>query len=268
MINIETVKTDDFEMEYFRFGTGERTMVILPGLSVKSVIKSAEAIAMAFGRFKDEYTVYLFERVSHPREGYTVRDMADDTIIAMDSLGLSDVYLFGASTGPMIAMAIAVKRPDLIHKMVLGSTTARMTPSAENGLDMWIEAALSGDYDELNRRFAETVFSESFLTRYRRAVLAVLSGVTRDDAERFAVLANGLKGYDIYDELDKIKCPVLVIGAAQDKLLGIQPSIDLAEKLGCELYIYDGYGHAVYDEAPDYRDRIWGFFDKECVTEA
>ena len=34
---------------------------------------------------------------------------------------------------------------------------------------------------------------------------------------------------------------------------------DLAEALGCGLYVYEGYGHAVYDEAPDYLARV-GFF--------
>ena len=29
-IKIETVKTDDFEMDYFKFGTGKETMVIIP----------------------------------------------------------------------------------------------------------------------------------------------------------------------------------------------------------------------------------------------
>ena len=30
-IKIETVKTEDFSMDFFRFGEGERTLVILPG---------------------------------------------------------------------------------------------------------------------------------------------------------------------------------------------------------------------------------------------
>ena len=33
-IKIETIRTDKFTMDYFRFGDGKETLVILPGLSV------------------------------------------------------------------------------------------------------------------------------------------------------------------------------------------------------------------------------------------
>ena len=44
-IQIETVKTDAFTMDYFQFGQGKETLVILPGLSVQSVMDSADAVA-------------------------------------------------------------------------------------------------------------------------------------------------------------------------------------------------------------------------------
>ena len=37
---------------------------------------------------------------------------------------------------------------------------------------------------------------------------------------------------------------------------------EIADLLGCELHIYEDYGHAVYDEAPDYKERILEFFHK------
>ena len=44
-IKIESVETGDFRMDFFRFGRGKRTLVILPGLSVQSVMGAAEAVA-------------------------------------------------------------------------------------------------------------------------------------------------------------------------------------------------------------------------------
>ena len=43
--------------------------------------------------------------------------------------------------------------------------------------------------------------------------------------------------------------------------MGPDSAPELAEKLDCDLYIYEGYGHGVYDEAPDYADRLKQFFD-------
>ena len=103
MIQIETVRKETFEMQFFRFGSGPRTYVILPGLSVQSVMASAEAVAQAYASFAEEYTIYVFDRRAALPPVYTVRDMARDTAEAMLALGLHDIYLFGASQGGMMA---------------------------------------------------------------------------------------------------------------------------------------------------------------------
>ena len=58
---VDTVKTDGFTMGYCRFGSGDKTLVMLPGLSVQSVLGSADAVADAYQMFTDDYTVYLFD---------------------------------------------------------------------------------------------------------------------------------------------------------------------------------------------------------------
>ena len=46
-MRIETIKTDDFTMDYCRFGHGAEALVILPGLSVQRVMGLADAVAQA-----------------------------------------------------------------------------------------------------------------------------------------------------------------------------------------------------------------------------
>ena len=56
---------------------------------------------------------------------------------------------------------------------------------------------------------------------------------------------------------------MLVIGAENDTVFPAEiSSKEMAEKTGWELYIYEHYCHAVYDEATDYKDRIMAFFEK------
>ena len=75
--------------------------------------------------------------------------------------------------------------------------------------------------------------------------------------------AESLKGFDITGQLRKITCPVLVIGSLDDGVLGAGASERIAENLkghtDCELYLYNGYGHAAYDLAPDYKERLLKF---------
>ena len=54
-MQIQTVKTDTFSMDYFCFGTGGRKLVIIPGVSIQSVMGSAEAIADAYSVFAGNF---------------------------------------------------------------------------------------------------------------------------------------------------------------------------------------------------------------------
>ena len=73
---IHTISTSNMEMDYIKFGSGKKTFVILPGLSIHSVMGLADAVATAYQDFTKDYTVYLFDRAKNLHEGYTIRDIA------------------------------------------------------------------------------------------------------------------------------------------------------------------------------------------------
>ena len=56
-----TVKTDRFEMEYASFGSGNEAFVILPGISLNSVIDARDAVEAAYAVIAEKYKVYLFD---------------------------------------------------------------------------------------------------------------------------------------------------------------------------------------------------------------
>ena len=67
-----------------------------------------------------------------------------------------------------------------------------------------------------------------------------------------------------YDDLDKISCPVLVIGADSDKVLGGEASKEIAGRIpGSELYMYEGYSHGVYEQAKDFNGRVLEFLKRQ-----
>ena len=253
---MNTLKTEKFEMDFFTFGKGHRNLVIIPGVSVRSVMLSEDAIAGAYSSFADYYTVYVFDRIRNISEGYSVMDMADDTAEAMNQLGVSEADIFGTSQGGMIAMCIAIRHPEIVNKMVLASTAARLNKESEAVCRRWKELTEMGDISELNRDMTEKVYTPSFVEKYKDYFKMTENVGTADEMKRFSKIVDAHKNYDIYDELEKIKCPVLVIGAECDKVLSAEASEEIAEKLGCELYIYKGYGHAVYDEAADFKELI------------
>lgn len=62
-----------------------------------------------------------------------------------------------------------------------------------------------------------------------------------------------------YPELYKISCPVFVIGGVEDSVVMGQASWEIADTLGCEIYMYDNLGHVTYEKAADYNIRILKF---------
>ncbi len=263
-VQIETVKTDTFSMDYFRFGKGSKTLVILPGLSVQSVMGLADAVADAYKALTHDFTVYLFDRRKEIPASYSIEEMARDTAEAFRALGLERVCLFGASQGGMIALALAVGYPELVGKMVLGSTSAHVQKAQSRTIDRWIRLAEKDDRAGLYLSFGEEIYPPAVFEQYRPALLSAAETVTDADLKRFIILASAAKDFNVVDRLDKIQCPVMVLGAFDDRVLDPDSTLEIAEKLDSRpdfrLYMYAGYGHAAFDTAPDYRQRILDFF--------
>ena len=51
-------------------------------------------------------------------------------------------------------------------------------------------------------------------------------------------------------------------GAKKDKIVTAEASLEIAQRLGSELVLYEEYGHAVYEEAKDFNQCIYDFFAK------
>lgn len=258
-MEILTVKANNNEIEYLKFGSGDKNFVIIPGLSLKSVMLSADAVASSYDMFSNDYTVYVFGNAKRLHKGYTIDDMADDIALSIKALSIDNAHIFGVSQGGMIAQMIAIKYPELVAKMIIGSSTSRVKGEVLDLINEWVTLADSGDVVALNRSFFEKVYSKELLDSLGNALLELEKDGTPDEMERMAICAGACVGFDIYDELEKIKCKTLVIGAKNDRVLTANASVEMAEKIGCDLYMHDG-DHAVYDEAPDYKQRIFDFF--------
>lgn len=268
-VQVRTVKTDTFSMDCIQFGHGEKTLVILPGLSVQSVMIYADSIAEAYGMFADEYTVYVFDRRKELPESYSVHEMAADTAEVLQVLGLKNVNLFGASQGGMIAMVTAMEHPELIQKLILGSTAARMEDERYRAVEEWIRLAEDKEKTKLYLAFGEAIYPADVFEQSKELLKEAAETVSDEDLARFVILAEGMKDFDVTGDLEKITCPVLVIGSMDDHVLGPEASVEIAKHLkrqrGTVLIMYDGYGHAVYDTAPDYRERMAGFLAAESA---
>lgn len=249
-------------VDYIRFGNGSKTLVMIPGVGdgLKTVKGMALPFAILYRSLAKEFTVYVFSRRRILTKGTTTRDMAEDLNSAMEALGLTSALVVGVSQGGMIAQWLAIDHPDKVGKLVLTVTLSRPNPTAQSVIDGWIEMADRGDYKGIMVDTAERSYSEKRLKQARLEYRLLGSVGKPRSFYRFQIQAASCLTHDAYDQLDRITCPTLVIGGKEDKIVTGQASVEMAERIpNCELYMYDGLGHGLYEEAPDFLKRVAEF---------
>ena len=215
------VKTASCEMDYFKFGEGDKVMVILPGLSVVSVMGSKGTIADAYAPMANDFTIYVMDRRADMPNPYTVYDMAEDTVTVFEELGLKDIYLFGASQGGMIAMTIAISHPELVAKLALGSPSASVRTEDLNSFPTWVDLAEKRDAAALYQAFAKALYPEETYKAYKDVL-----------SEEEKVVYNKLRfDEDVINGRSEVVEDDRAIRAQQNKLLRAQNQIN-KEKFG------------------------------------
>lgn len=259
----KTITMNGVVMDYATFGQGERALVILPGIGLKSVLPAAPAVEAQFHRLAACRTVYLFDRRRDLPEDYTVFDMADDTVQAIRALHLEKIDIYGASQGGMMGQLIAARHPELVVRLLAASSLCRQTAVSRESFERWLHMSAEGRRGELICDMLGCIYSPAYLEKFRAAFDAMPASGSDEDYRRLDILLRACLSFDGWEETGRVRCPVLAVGSAQDRVLGAEASREVAERCGGECYLYEGYSHAVYDEAPDFPDLAWRFFTED-----
>ena len=250
-------------MDCVKFGTGDKNLIMIPGLSLQGVKEAGASLALLYRIFAKDYTVYMFDRRRFIPQGFTAENIADDIAVGMDRLGIKSADILGVSLGGMAAQYLAIKYPGKVDKLVLALTAATTNQLIESAVGGWIKMIQAGDTKTFITDMAEKMYSEKRV-RFYRGILSALSPLAMPkDRIRFINTAKAAMSCDTYPHLDKITCPCLVIAAREDKVVGAARGRDIASKIGCELFVYSELGHGAYDEAKDFNKRVLEFFNRK-----
>lgn len=262
----DKVYTDGFSMAYIRFGHGKNPLVILPGLSIQSMIPLAPVLVKQYEIFTKDFTVYLFDRRLEVPSNYPINEMASDTVKVLRKLNLNDISLFGTSQGGMMAMVIAEEYPKLVRKLVLCSTAVRIDEERFSVIAEWIALARKKDCEGLYLSVFGKVFPKDYFEQNKSAFLQMAKTVTEEELANFIVRAESIRNFTAEKKIACIQCPVLLAGDEKDDVFGIEPTIELTNALcfnpNLETELYSGYGHALYDTAPGFKERMYRFLTK------
>lgn len=264
------VRIDDTDMNYITFGMGKENLVLIPGLGdgLTTVKGMSKIMAFTYKIYAKDYRVYLFSRKNNlgnnaqyiSQSVYSTREMAKDLAFALNTLGIYRTNILGISQGGMIAQYLAIDYPTLIDKLILAVTLSKQNETVQAVLNHWIHLAIAGDYKSLIIDTAEKSYSENYLKKYRRLYPLLCKVGKPKDFGRFIAQAQSCTEHNAYALLKQIVCPTLIIGGSCDKIVTAAASVEIAKQIkNSELFLYEGLGHAAYEEAKDFHNRVIAF---------
>lgn len=253
-------------MEYAAMGKGSRKVVMLPGLSdgLATVGGKTWILSLVYKKYLKDYTVYIFSRKQDMPEGYSIRDMAEDQVLAMDALGIDCADVLGVSQGGMIAQWMAAEHPEKVRKLVLAMTAPSANAEVKETVGTWMEMAQRGDHAALMMDTAERMYTEKYM-RKNRSFFPMLAKFTKPrDYDRFIKNAEAILAFDGREACGRIACPTLILAGSEDRTVGNGAASELKDRIpDSELFVYEGLGHGAFQEAQDFYDRVFAFFGKE-----
>ncbi|MFF0200304.1 alpha/beta fold hydrolase [Streptomyces sp. NPDC005017] len=194
-----------------------------------------------------EYHVFLPERRGHGRTPdvpgpLTYQDMARDTADFVEMMVGGPAHLVGWSDGAIVALLVAITRPDVVRKVV--AIGANFRPPSEC-------SAVPGLLDHMTAASPD-------MAPFREMYVAV----SPDGPEHWPVVADRL--LDMYrvepdlstEDLARITVPVLVM-AGDDDMFTLEHTIALYRAIpGAELAVVPGASHLLTMEKPAVVNRI------------
>jgi pimeloyl-ACP methyl ester carboxylesterase len=196
-----------------------RPLVLLHGLGQSPFVWQDFVSALGAGRPMNA----PWMRGLRPKDpvGFDLAAAAAGVADDLDLQGIRQADFLGLSIGASVALRIAVERPDLVGRLVVGSALIR--PS-KGTLRL--------------QKLAMRLVPESKL---------VDAGVSRP---RMLAVFDALKDFDGTQSLRHVQAPTLVVAGSKDRA-GVASAQQLARLVtGAELSVIDGAGSVLNTEAP------------------
>lgn len=255
------LKVNNKEYKYLKAGNGPKNFILIPGVSITSVLESASLIEKRFSSYLDDFTLYLFERITKVSLEEDAYSMANDYLDIFDALHLDKVYLYGVSYGGILSQIMGINYPGRIEKCALISTTSRINDYSITVGDRWTKIALSRDFELLNKTFVVDLFSKMTIEKYGDNLNLIGNNIDEIDDDRVDDFVKYTKMcFHTNIDIAKFKVKAKVFCSYDDSVYPYTEGKYIAEVVNCPIKIYENYGHAVYDETDDILNEVREFF--------
>jgi pimeloyl-ACP methyl ester carboxylesterase len=242
----------DLAFEYDLEGDGE-PVVLVCGLGVHRNVWCEVVETLA-----PRYQVLTYDLRGYsgvcPVDDFTIADLAQDLARLLDLLDLGPVHLVGHSQGGFIALEAALARPDLVRSLVVAGSASYTDEYGRRVLDHWRRTLLA----EGQRAFFRTLFlwqySPDYFNDRTRELDVMEKWLVRSPLRVDAYLAHNraCASHETRDRLGAVRAPVLLLGGAEDRVMGLRHN-ELLQRLipHARRITLERLAHDLFVESPE-----------------
>lgn len=189
----------------------------------------------------------------------TVEGFAEDVAGFIRALDLAPAHVHGGSMGGQIALVLAARHPELVDRLAITCSFARMDDAGRMMFRTWRTAARAGS-EALAELTSLQGFSRSFWDRQDSAAVldAFVTALSTTTPEEFLRDLGAIEAADLSAEVPNVRAPTLLLAAGEDLITPVQtaPSglgmTDLERLIpSSDLQVLEGCGHFITIERPE-----------------
>lgn len=145
---------------------------------------------------------------------YSLEQLAGDAVALLDAIGIDRVAVAGVSLGGMIAMQMALDRPDRVRALIPVCTSAEMDKAAWTAR---VEMVRAGGTAAIADLAMGRFLSPAFIAQQSVMAQTVRDRLIAMDDRGYAGAAAAIRDMRLIDRLPDIACPTLVIAGDRDQ---------------------------------------------------
>ena len=248
------LRINGISLYYEVHGAGEaqrETVVLIGGLG-----SQAQSWATQVPIYSKEFRVVVFDnrgagRSGKPDEPYSIEQMADDTAMLMDALGIESAHVVGKSMGGMIGQRLAIKYPERVKKLVLACTCAARDEVGDEILRLGREIAASVGMKAVWLGALFWGYSREYIEKNLPAVRSAMSMIKESAEGTTGYLRQNkaCEGHNTIELVGRIRAPALVMLGGRDLIVSPARSRELAALIpGARLLEFPDAGHGFWRE--------------------
>ena len=250
------LQVNNADLYYEDQGSGVETIIFVHG-----VLWSGRMFDDQVDALKDRYRCITVDlrgqgQSEVTQSGYDIDTLSEDVAALIEVLECAPCHFLGLSMGGFIGLRLAIRRPDLLKSLMLLETSA--DPEPKENIGQYRLLSLVARWFGLGivaGRVMPIMFGEKFLNDPVRK--------NQKEEWRKHMIANhrigstrALKGViyrtGVYDQIDKISAPTLIIVGAQDTATPLEKAERMHARIqGSNLVVIPGAGHTSTVEEPE-----------------